>query len=470
MERTPYQWGAPPGYHHRLPGPREVARCYARERPVSRLDPSEDAMSRNVFVIGLDEPNRELLNETPAARECEFHPLVDFDDLRGVETFPVDELLEKGERDLDAFPGPIDAITTCIDFPATEFVPLLGRRHGTTGPTIEGVLACNHKYWSRQLQRAAAPEAVPDFAVLDPYVDDPLSAVDLDPPMWVKPLNAFRSHLGFRIAQPQDLYAALPVIREELPRLAAPFDAVLKHAELPPEIEQLGANVCLAEQIISGRLCTVEGYVRGGQPHIYGIVDSVRAPNRTSFARYQYPSSLPPAVQRRIRDTAERVMATIGLDDSPFNMELFHNARRDTLAVLEINPRISQSHGPLFHLVDGVSHHQVMVDIALGRQPDMPHRGGPYNVAAKFFLRAYRDARVTAVPSDDDIARLVERLPGTKVHVLVEEGTQLSDLTHQDSYSYELAEIYLGGKSVHDLLARWHSAREELGFGLEDPE
>ena len=426
-------------------------------------------MSRNVFVIGLDDVNRELLQGIPAARECAFHPLVDFDELRGVETFPVVELLARAERDLDAFPGTVDAVTTCIDFPATEFVPLLGRRHGCPGPTIEGVLACNHKYWSRQLQREAAPEAVPDFAVLDPYADDPLAEVDLDPPMWVKPLNAFRSHLGFKINQPQDLYAALPVIRDELPRLAAPLDAVMKYAELPTEIERLGANVCLAEQIIAGRLCTVEGYVRGGQPRLYGIVDSVRAPNLTSFARYQYPSSLPPRVQRRVLDVAERVMARIGLDDCPFNMELFYNSRRDTLAVLEINPRISQSHAPLFHLVDGVSHHQVMVDVALGREPDMPHREGPYQVAAKFFLRAYRDARVTAVPSEHAIARLCERLPGTKIRVLVEEGLQLSDLEDQDAYSYELAEIYLGARSVRELLARWRAVREGLSFGLEDP-
>ncbi|QBI18150.1 ATP-grasp domain-containing protein [Egibacter rhizosphaerae] len=427
-------------------------------------------MPRNVFVIGLDEPNRALLELLPAARDCTFHPLLSFEELRGVEHFPIPELLAEAERRLDNFEGSIDAITTIIDFPATEFVPLLARPRGLHTPSLEGVLACNHKYWSRQLQEEAAPEAVPGYAILDPYGDDPLAATGLEPPIWVKPLNAFRSHLGFRINQPQDLYAALPVIREELPRLAAPFESVLKYADLPPRLAELGGKVCIAEQIISGRLCTVEGYVQHGVPHVYGIVDSVRAPNRSSFARYQYPSSLPPPVQRRIVDIAERVMTSIGLDHSPFNMELFYNARRDTIAVLEINPRLSQSHAPLFDLVDGVSHLQVMTDVALGRPPEMQSGQGRYDIAAKFFLRAYRDARVTAVPSEQQIARIIERIPGTKISALVEESTQLSDLEDQDAYSFELAEVYLGARSNRELLARWHAVREELAFGLQDPD
>jgi hypothetical protein len=37
----------------------------------------------------------------------------------------------------------------------------------------------------------------------------------------------------------------------------------------------------------------------------------------------------------------------------------------DTIWLLEINTRISKSHCPLFRRVDGASHHQVMLDLAL---------------------------------------------------------------------------------------------------------
>lgn len=438
-------------------------------------------MSRNIFVVGLDEANHELLRHLPAARECRFHPLIDFSRLRGVDRFPIAELLAEAERTLDGFDGPVDGICTCIDFPATELASLLGRRYGLPGPSLEGVLACNHKHWSRRLQRAAVPWAVPPFTSFDPYAADPLSEIDLDYPLWIKPLNAYRSHLGFRINHPQDFHAALPIIREQLPRLAEPLDVILKHAALPADVAAAGSRIMLAEEVVSGQLCTVEGYVRDGRPHVYGIVDSVRAPNRSSFARYQYPSTLPARVQHRITGVTERVMRAVGLDQSPFNLELFYEPAHGTIRILEINPRLSQSHARLFEMVDGTSHLQVMVDLALGRTPSAPFAGagppargrglreGPFTVAAKFFLRAYRDAVVEAVPGEDDIARLQAALPGVSVNVLVAPGAVLSDLPDQDAYSYELAEISLGARSRRDLLARWRLVRESLPFGLSDP-
>ncbi|MFO8076947.1 MAG: ATP-grasp domain-containing protein [Egibacteraceae bacterium] len=424
---------------------------------------------RNVFVVGLDEPNRELLETLPASQDCRFHTLLDISRLRGVETFPLDDLLAEADAALDAFDGSVDAVTTCIDFPATELVPLLAGPRGLPCPSLEGVLGCNHKHWSRQLQRAAAPEAVPRFDAFDPYLADPLADIEVDFPMWVKPLNAFRSHLGFRITSATDLREALPQIRADLPRLAEPLGRVMDRADLPTAVASAGAELMLAEEILSGRLCTVEGYVQGGQPHVYGVVDSVRAPNRSSFARYQYPSSLPQPIQARIVETAERIMTGIGLDDSPFNMELFYNARRDTIRVLEINPRLSQSHAPLFALVDGVSHLQVMVDLALGGRPALPYRQGDHAVAAKLFLRAYDDGVVVRIPTDGELAELAETVPDLIVHPLVAEGDRLRDLTDQDAYSYELAEVYLGARSHRELLERWRQVRESLPFVVADP-
>lgn len=435
-------------------------------------------MTYNVFVVGLDRPNRQLLERLPAAQECTFYTLLDFGLLRGVEQYDIDELLAEGRRFIEEADAPPDGICTTIDFPATELVPLFAAERGLPGPSVEGVIACNHKHWSRVLQKESAPEAVPDFAAFDPFRDDALDSIALPYPFWIKPLNAFRSHLGFRIDQPQDFHAALPVIRSELPRLAEPFEKVMAYADLPPEIAREGASRMLAEQIVTGRLCTLEGYVFHGEPHVYGIVDSVRAPNRSSFARYQYPSTLPDDVQRRLTDTGARVIANTGLDDSPFNMEFFYEPSSDEIRVLEINPRLSQSHAPLFELVDGTSHLQVMVDLALGRRPAEPfgsqgrpghgaiQRHGPYGIAAKFFLRAYRDAVVEAVPDPDDIARIEEDMPGALVHVLVEQGTRLSDLSDQDAYSYELAEVYLGARNRLELLDRWARVRDVLGFGL----
>src|SRR5262245_428419 len=44
---------------------------------------------------------------------------------------------------------------------------LVAARRGLPGPRPEAIVACQHKPTSRTLQRLAAPEAVPEFAVLE---------------------------------------------------------------------------------------------------------------------------------------------------------------------------------------------------------------------------------------------------------------------------------------------------------------
>ena len=59
----------------------------------------------------------------------------------------------------------------------------------------------------------------------------------------------------------------------------------------------------MAEQVIGGRQCTVEGYVHDGEVVPYGTVDSIRYPQVLSFFYYLYPSTLPaPRAGRDERD------------------------------------------------------------------------------------------------------------------------------------------------------------------------
>ena len=394
-------------------------------------------------------------------------PALDIHELRGVEHFPFDELLELAWRRLQRSPVPVDGVATFLDFPATELVPLLAARAGVPGPSLEAVLRCDHKYWSRRVQATVAPEAVPAYRAFDPFHPESVERLDLPYPYWVKPLNAFRSHLGFRVAGPADLCRALGELELGLERLAHPLHEVLAHAEIPPEITALPEHAVLAEELLTGRLCTVEGYVAAGHSHAYAVVDSVREHGSSSFARYQYPSSLPPRMQAGLCALAERVVAATGLDESAFNVEVFVDTDRGHFGLLEINARLSQSHAPLFELVDGTSHLKVMVDLALGRPVSLPRRQGRYAVAAKFFLRAHTDAVVRRVPDETTLAVLERELPGAVPHVLVQEGTRLSELVDQDAYSYELAEVYLGAMDEPRLLERWERCQQLLRIELE---
>ncbi|WP_245947837.1 hypothetical protein [Billgrantia montanilacus] len=56
----------------------------------------------------------------------------------------------------------------------------------------------------------------------------------------------------------------------------------------------------------------------------------------------------------------------------------------EKLWLIEVNTRISQPHREVFIMVDGMSNHEVAVDIAPGQRPSMANRQGPYAVAAKW--------------------------------------------------------------------------------------
>ena len=108
-------------------------------------------------------------------------------------------------------------------------------------------------------------------------------------------------------------------------------------------------------------------YVYRGKAQVYGVVDSINYPNGMSFQRYQYPSQLPSAVKTRLREASVTVMEGIGYDQAAFNIEYFYDEDTDSLSLLEINPRISQSPGYLYEQVDGRPNHQIGVEFTAAR-------------------------------------------------------------------------------------------------------
>jgi biotin carboxylase len=423
---------------------------------------------KNVFVLGLDELHRPLLEALPAAQECRFHGLLDRQTLRHPEEIPFERLLEQARARLDGFPDSVDGIAGYWDFPVSCLVPILCAERGLPAASLDAVLHCEHKYWSRVLQREVVPEHVPRFQAVDPFDVDVAGSIEIEFPFWLKPVKSWNSYLGFLVEGPDDLEHALDRIRKGLPAIARPFDDVLARAELPPEIAAVDGRHCIAEAIISsGRQCTVEGWAFEGEVEIFGTVDSIRHEGVSTFARYEYPSTLPKTVRDEMGEVSRRLMRHLGYEGAAFNIEYFWDEAREALWLLEVNARISQSHSELFAHVDGAANHAVVVDLALGRRPAFPKGEGPYPHAAKFYERTLHDAVATRVPSRREIHAIEERIPGTRIHVLVREGMRLSELGHQESYSYEWAWVYIGGESEADLLRKHDAVVEALEIGLE---
>lgn len=422
-------------------------------------------MSKNIFVVGFDDFNYIKLKSIGQAKSYTFFPLLEVGEVKTRGHYSAEELLRKAEATLQAFPGTIDAIVGYWDFPVTCLAAFLSHRHQLPAPSFESVLKCEHKYWSR-IEQCKVTAELPTFCAFDPFDEDALSKIHLKYPFWIKPVKSYASQLGFKIHHSKEFHESVAIIRGGIVRFATPFNYFLNQVPLPPEVEHVNGAFCIAEQIVSGRQCTLEGYVYRGHCEVYGVVDSIREPNRSTFARYEYPSRLPKRVQERMADIAEKVLTQLQFDNSPFNMEFFYDEHHNRIWLLEINPRISQSHCDLFEKVDGASHHEVMIDIALGRKPEFPRRKGKFNHAAKFFLRTHEDAEVKRVPSEDQIQRVTDLFPGTLVKIHVKEGMRLSELMNQESYSYELGFMFMGARDAHELLDNHRKCLEHLSFEL----
>ncbi|MEW2085867.1 ATP-grasp domain-containing protein [Streptomyces sp. NPDC005283] len=421
---------------------------------------------KNIFVIGLDEANLPTLNDVPDAQSLRFHPLLTIEELQDGEVH-VPELLEKAQRILDGFGGRIDAIVGYWDFPVSTMVPILSERYGTRSTSLESVVKCEHKYWSRLEQRKVT-DSHPRFGRVDLNADDPRPPDGVRFPMWLKPALAYSSELAFGVKDEDEFRAAVSEIREGIARVGRPFEHILDRLDLPPEMDGVGAQVCLAEEEMSGIQVAVEGYVHNGEVTVYGALDSINYPDSSCFLRHQYPSMLPDTAIKQLHDVTERVMRQIGFDSATFSVEYFYDPKTGDVSLLEINPRHSQSHAELFQYVDGVPNHHCMVGLALGEDPRMPHRQGTYAMAAKWYYRWFADGTVHHVPTSEDLRRIEREIPGIRVDVVPKEAERLSEMPGQDSYSYELAHIFTGGGDEQELRDKYDRCVAALGLTFDE--
>ena len=82
-------------------------------------------------------------------------------------------------------------------------------------------------------------------------------------------------------------------------------------------------------------------------------------------------------------------------------------------------------------------------------------------------VRAFADARVTRAPTAVEIALVEKKVPCTQIQVAVREGMRLSDLLDQDSYSFEVATIFVGANNQAELEAKFHTCMDRLPLRFE---
>jgi hypothetical protein len=421
---------------------------------------------KKIFVIGLEPFNLALLEKFADEAEYEIHEALSAKEAVNLaEPFRKMDLVRLAEERMDEY-GPADAILNYWDFPSSCLAPLLAKRNGLPGANLEAVARLEHKYWARLEMEKVIPEASTAFYAVDPFADKLRPQIDLDYPFWIKPCVSHSSYLGFRIDGEEDLRAAHEALRRGIGLCGNPFDEFLEKLDSPDQTKGICGCQCIAEQSIAADAqVTLEGYVFDGDVVVYGAIDSIREGGAgSSFSRYEYPSKLPREVLARMEDLTRSFLGHVGLDHSAFNVEFFWDAETGRISLLEVNTRLSKSHAPLFQDVDGYSHQKIGFDLALGRRPQFPSGEGSWPSAAKFMVRLFQDGKISRVPSATEIHYIQTRYPEALVQVLVEEGERLSHMAYQDSYSFEIANIFIGGRSDEELIEKYADIMESLPF------
>jgi hypothetical protein len=352
------------------------------------------------------------------------------------------------------------AVASSDDYPGSTLTSIVAQKLGLPGVLPGPNLLCQHKYFSRQFQQAAAPEAVPRFHLLDVRPEAGLPQ-GLEFPLFVKPVKSFFS-VG---AQRVDSAAELPPIQQRWLRAASffrPFDILLQRYTG----RAMQTQFLLAEGLLTGLQTTLDGYVYRGEVYLMGVVDSIMFPGTIAFQRFDYPSQLPETIQARMFDVAGRVMRQLEFDNGQFNIEFMYDRETGGVHIIEINPRMSSQFGDLYQKVDGTNSYSVMIELALGRRPQTNKRQGRHAMASSCVLRTFQNQKVLKLPSQGEIEKLLGQYPDMRIEILATEGLKLSQQM-QDSVSYRYGLINIGGRDRQEILEIFDRSAKALSFVFE---
>lgn len=361
--------------------------------------------------------------------------------------------------------GRLQGVFSSSDYPGATLAAALATELGLPGCRPEHVLRAGHKFHSREVQRRTVPEAVPRYRLFDPSDERSWPPTD-EFPCFVKPVKGSFSVWARRLEDRAALraFAASPALAEYRDYQMGLFEQLVsRYARF-----EGGARGFLAEELLEGAQVTLEGWIQGGRAHVLGIVDTAFHPGTRSFARFDYPSHLPPAVQERMGRVACAAAEALGLESTLFNVEFFHDAARDRIGLIEINPRVCGQFGDLYEKVDGVSGYEVALDLACGRRPRTGTGRGAFAAAASVPLRRFVSAHVKNAPDAGRLRAVERQFPGTLVWSDCRAGESLHvgpDV--EDGRSVRYAVVNVGAADRGEIEGKTAEIQRALGFEFE---
>jgi len=329
------------------------------------------------------------------------------------------------------------------------------------GTDPHAVVLAQHKYYSRQVQQAIAPEATPRFFAFPFDLDDP-ARMELPFPFFVKPVKATFSVLARRVEDFEDLRRHLSF---------APFEGLIIRKLVQPFNDlavgrngfRLDAYHVVGEEILDGVQVNVDGFACHGRIRVLGIVDEVMYPGTQHFLRFEYPSRLPAEVQARITALTRRLMQGIGFDHGFFNVELMYQPESGALKIVEVNPRLAAQLADLYQRVDGINPFRMLLDLATGVEPEWQPGAGRFRAAACFVFRRFDGTSPRLRVSSAQRQWLQQQFPDAQLFFYLKRGASLArEMKWLGSHRY--ATLNLGGESRRDLEERYRTVCRQLAL------
>lgn len=373
-------------------------------------------------------------------------------------TFDVRRYIDKL---VNKYRGRIDAVVSNNEHFGALIAAVMAKRLGLPGTDPAVIIAAQHKYYARCMQRKFAPEATPRFAVF-PYQLKSEADVGMAFPLYVKPVKATFSVLARRVDSFAELQQHLrfnPLETLILHKLVTPFNDLMAHYT-PFTID---AHHLIGEEIIQGVQVNLDGFLHNGKMTLLGIVDEVMYPGTQAFMRFEYPSRLPADVLARMKALAGVLFAGLDYAYGFFNIELIYDPDTGRIQIVEINPRMASQIMNLYRRVDGYDPYQVLFDLALGEVPHVEFGKGAFGAAASFVFRRFDGRAVERAPGRAQIESVRERYPDARLMLYLKRGASLArEMKWLGSHRY--AVLNLGGASTEDLHRRYDDIRRTLAF------
>jgi biotin carboxylase len=402
---------------------------------MSRLLPRAVRESGHEFTF----LTRDLHHYLRSAPEGTAHPLLAARHVITADTNDTEALLPQVER-LHAVLRFDGVLTSCDYYLPT--VAAVAERLDLPGPGAQGVRdACRKDAARRVLADAGVPG--PRFAVREEWAELARAAREIGYPLVVKPV---------------DLCAGMYVRRVDDEEQLA--DAVRALAGFPVNARgQRRAPAVLLEELLDGPEVSVETVSHAGAVQVVGVTDkSVGGAPAFIETGHMFPAALPAAQAEAAEQTALAALKALGLTEGV----VAHTEIKLTSAgprVVEVNPRPAGNRiTELVRHVTGIDLAAALVDVSLGRAPDLRRTDTRLRSAAVGFLVPDRAGTLEALDGDS-----LRSLPDVLEVQLTEPGRQVKAAGSNNEY---LGHVMAGDAEGPGARARVEALLREVSSGL----